>query len=110
MKSDNLAGSSLHRRKIIFFSVLAGAILLGVAAFFFRDSLAQGVEFLGRLQQQKDRFRDWINSFGIWGPLVFIGVQIGQVVFSPIPGELTGFLGGYIYGVWVSTFYSTGGL
>ncbi len=110
LKSENLAGSSLYRRKIIFFCILGGAILLGIAAFFFRDSLVQGVEFLGRLQEQKDRFRDWINSFGIWGPLVFIGVQVGQVVFSPIPGELTGFLGGYIYGVWVATFYSTVGL
>lgn len=78
--------------------------------FLFWDQLAQGVEFLERLQGQKDRFRNWINSFGIWGPVVFIAVQIGQVVFSPIPGELTGFLGGYIYGVWVATFYSTIGL
>ncbi len=110
MKTDHLAGSSLQRRKIIFFCLLGGVAVLSVLAFFFWDNLVQGFEFLERLQTQKARFRDWINSFGVWGPLVFIGVQVGQVVFSPIPGELTGILGGYIYGVWVSTIYSTIGL
>lgn len=110
LKSSDLAGSSLHRRKIIFFCLLVGAVGVGIGAFFFWDNLAKGFEFLSRLQEQKNRFRDWIDSFGIWGPLVFIGVQVGQVVFSPIPGELTGFLGGYIYGVWIATFYSTIGL
>ena len=110
MKADDLAGSSLHRRKIIFFCLLGGVAALAILTVFFWDSIIQVFEYLGRLQRQKDRFRDWINSFGLWGPLVFIGVQVGQVVFSPIPGELTGFLGGYIYGVWVSVIYSTIGL
>ncbi len=110
MKVDDIAGSSLRRRKIIFFCLLGGVAALAILTVFFWDSVAAGFEFLGRLQGQKDRFRDWIDSFGLWGPLVFIGVQVGQVVFSPIPGELTGFFGGYIYGVWVSVIYSTIGL
>lgn len=110
MSSDQIAGNSLHRRRIIFFCLLGGVALLAVLAFFFWDEILRGLEVLERLQSQKDRFRDWINSFGVWGPLVFILVQIGQVVFSPIPGELTGFLGGYIYGAWVATLYSTIGL
>ena len=65
---------------------------------------------LVKLQDKKEKFRDWIHSFGPWGPVVFIGVQVFQVVFSPIPGELTGFLGGYVYGAFVATIFSTIGL
>ena len=110
MNADYVDKSSLVRRRWIFLWVLAATVALAVLAAGFWEELAQGVAYLGKLQAQKDRFRDWINSFGLWGPLVFIGVQIGQVVFSPIPGELTGFLGGYIYGVWVASIYSTIGL
>ncbi len=110
MKADYVDKSSLVRRRRIFLWVLAGTVVLLALAAIFWEELAQGIAYLGQLQAQKDRFRDWINSFGLWGPLVFIGVQIGQVVFSPIPGELTGFLGGYIYGVWTATLYSTIGL
>ncbi len=95
---------------MIFFGALAALAILAVLAFFYWESVLQGWEFLSRVQTQKDRFRDWIDSFGVWSPVVFIGIQIFQVVFSPIPGELTGFLGGYIYGFWVATLYSTVGL
>ena len=110
MSTDRPPGNAHRRRKTIFFCALAATVFLAGLAVFFRNDIVQGFAFLGHLQAQKDRFRDWVNSFGLWGPLVFIGVQIGQVVFSPIPGELTGFLGGYIYGVWVATIYSTVGL
>ncbi len=108
--SDRPLGSGLLRRRTIFFSAAAGFLLLAALVFLYREELAGGVEFLARIQEKKERFRNWIFSFGAWGPLVFIGVQIFQVVFSPIPGELTGFLGGYIYGVWLATLYSTVGL
>ncbi len=110
MSTDRPLESALRRRKTIFFCALAATLFLAGLAVFCWNDIVQGFTFLGHLKAQKDRFRDWVNSFGLWGPLVFIGVQIGQVVFSPIPGELTGFLGGYIYGVWVATIYSTVGL
>ena len=43
-------------------------------------------------------------------PVIFIGLQALQVVISPIPGELTGILGGYLFGQWVGLLYSTIGL
>ena len=50
---------------------------------------------------------DFINSFGPLSVLVFIGLQILQVLFAPVPGEATGFIGGYIYGAVLGTIYST---
>jgi uncharacterized membrane protein YdjX (TVP38/TMEM64 family) len=53
---------------------------------------------------------DYVNSFGALSVVVFIGLQILQVLFAPIPGEVTGFIGGYIYGSVLGTIYSTIGL
>jgi len=50
------------------------------------------------------------NSSGWAAPFIFVGLQIGQVVFAPIPGDVTGFLGGYMFGVWGGFFLSTIGL
>lgn len=110
MAVDERQGEALRRRRKIFWAVLAVAALVALAGFYFRQDVPVWIDALQKLQAQKERFRDWINSFGAWGPAVFIAVQIGQVVFSPIPGELTGFLGGYVYGVGLSTLYSTIGL
>ncbi len=40
----------------------------------------------------------FINSFGTLAPVVFIVIQILQVLFAPIPGEATGFIGGFLFG------------
>jgi uncharacterized membrane protein YdjX (TVP38/TMEM64 family) len=51
-----------------------------------------------------------IKSFHPYDALVFIGLQILQVVFAPIPGEATGLIGGFLYGPILGTIYSTIGL
>ena len=86
---------------------LLAAVLL---AYLFWGQIDDAWAYLLKLHHQKEKFREWIHSFGPWGPAVFIGVQVFQVVFSPIPGELTGFLGGYVYGALTATIFSTIGL
>jgi len=58
--------------------------------------------------------REWIRaaveSFGWAAPLVFIGIQIAQVIAAPVPGEATGFIGGYLFGILPGFIYSTIGL
>lgn len=51
-----------------------------------------------------------VKSSGWAAPLIFVAIQIGQVLFAPIPGDVTGFLGGYIFGSWSGFFLSTIGL
>jgi len=41
---------------------------------------------------------------------VFIAIQALQVVLAPVPGEVTGFLGGYVFGEWLGFVYSSVGL
>jgi uncharacterized membrane protein YdjX (TVP38/TMEM64 family) len=54
--------------------------------------------------------RDLVKSSGIWGPLIFIGLQIVQVVVFIIPGEVTQFAGGFIFGTWIGTLLSVIGI
>jgi uncharacterized membrane protein YdjX (TVP38/TMEM64 family) len=58
----------------------------------------------------KDRFQDYLASFGPYSVFVFILVQVLQVLLSPLPGDVTGLLGGYLYGAVMGTLYSTIGL
>lgn len=52
----------------------------------------------------------YIKTFGPYGPIVFIGLQVLQVVAAPIPGEATGLIGGYLFGTFWGLIYSTIGL
>ncbi|NTW17596.1 MAG: TVP38/TMEM64 family protein [Syntrophaceae bacterium] len=57
----------------------------------------------------KDKVIAFIHSYP-YDELVFISLQVLQVIAAPIPGEATGLIGGYIYGPVLGTIYSTIGL
>ena len=58
----------------------------------------------------RESIHQLVKSSGWAAPLIFVAIQIGQVLFAPIPGDVTGFLGGYIFGAWNGFFLSTIGL
>jgi uncharacterized membrane protein YdjX (TVP38/TMEM64 family) len=62
------------------------------------------------LVSDREWMRSAVQSAGWAAALVLVGLQIGQVLFAPIPGELTGFLGGYMFGAWYGFLLSTIGL
>jgi uncharacterized membrane protein YdjX (TVP38/TMEM64 family) len=58
----------------------------------------------------REKLRGFLNSLG---PLSFIGfilLQALQVVAAPVPGEVTGLLGGFLYGPFLGLILSTLGL
>lgn len=58
----------------------------------------------------KEKIASFLDSFG---PLSFVGfimLQSAQVIISPIPGEVTGLIGGFIYGKFLGIILSTIGL
>ncbi len=65
---------------------------------------------LWHLLQDKEEFRRRLEAYGIWAPLVFVVFQVFQVLISPVPGELVGAAGGYVFGWFPSLVYSTIGL
>ena len=48
-------------------------------------------------------FRDYIQSFGAWGWVVLLGLQVLQVFVALIPGELLETAAGYAFGPLVGT-------
>jgi uncharacterized membrane protein YdjX (TVP38/TMEM64 family) len=58
----------------------------------------------------RDQVKVFIASFGSGAPLVFIIIQILQVLLAPFPGEATGFIGGFLFGPAKVCLYSSVGL
>jgi uncharacterized membrane protein YdjX (TVP38/TMEM64 family) len=67
-------------------------------------------QLLVELYRDRDFLEDCLQQAGVWAPVIFIGIQALQVVVSPIPGEVIGFLGGYLFGEALGFVYSTIGL
>jgi uncharacterized membrane protein YdjX (TVP38/TMEM64 family) len=68
------------------------------------------IRFIVRLYQDKKFLKETVKSWGWMAPLVFIAIQALQVIISPIPGEITGPVGGALFGTWLGLIYSTIGL
>ncbi len=63
-----------------------------------------------RFFSSRKRLNAYVASFGPYAPLMYIALQALQVLFAPIPGELTGFIGGFLFGIGPGLIYSTIGL
>ena len=92
----------MNRDIVIKITILLLLIIAGVFLFFYYDLYTF---FINR-----KKIVDFVNSFGPLSVVIFIGLQILQVVVAPIPGEVNGFIGGYLYGPVLGTLYSTIGL
>jgi uncharacterized membrane protein YdjX (TVP38/TMEM64 family) len=86
--------------------------LIYLSKFVLPDSYGQFMALLDAqdFENSKNTIKNFFESYGAWGQVVFIGVQILQVFFAPIPGQLTGFLGGFLFGFWQGLFLTTLGL
>ena len=62
------------------------------------------------LFSSRHELRAWIQGWGVWAPLVFIGIQALQVIVFIIPGEVAQILGGYLFGAWKGTLLSVLGI
>lgn len=51
-----------------------------------------------KLAKQPEAFRAWVDSYGFWGQLIFVGMVILQVIVALIPGEAIELAGGYAFG------------
>jgi uncharacterized membrane protein YdjX (TVP38/TMEM64 family) len=65
---------------------------------------------LGKFYTRRRRLARYLMSLGPYSAAAFMLLQALQVVVSPIPGELTGVVGGYVYGLNFGFLFSTVGL
>jgi len=55
---------------------------------------------------QGDIARDWILGFGFWAPLAYIGLFAMQILIAPMPGQFLGVMSGFVFGIFLGSFYS----
>jgi uncharacterized membrane protein YdjX (TVP38/TMEM64 family) len=94
-----------HRRLMVSFVVVAVVLIV---AFFFRDALIDTLSSAYQLLIDRERTEALIAASGPHvAPLIFMGIQLLQVILAPIPGEATGFIGGYLFGAARGFAYSS---
>ena len=98
-----------HQKKALIAAFVL-LVLLCVVAWIFRREIIDYTLAMWELLKDKEAFRQKIESYGAWAPAVFVVFQVFQVLVSPIPGELVGAAGGYVFGFFPSLVYSTIGL
>ena len=82
--------------------IALGAVIAGlVALYFWMDARGYLAVF-----ESTETLQEYVGSFGVWAPLVFILLQIAQVIFAPIPGNVTTLAGGAMFGFWPAMAYS----
>lgn len=92
-------------------SVLLATGLLCLVIFLTWTPLCKKIATWYALVTGREQVEVFLRAWGpIGAPLGFIGVQVLQVMFAPIPGEASGFAGGYLFGTLPGFAYSTIGL
>jgi len=100
----NIAGNTKTIIKIILICIFVLIIYL------FKTPLIENLIRFYNLLSDRENIKIFISSFGHFAPVVFIFIQILQVLFAPIPGEVTSFIGGYLFGSVNGFLYSSLGL
>lgn len=93
------------------FWLIAVCILAAIGLFLLVDSgIFHSYASLRVVLDNGEVLRRKFLHAGRLAPLFFVGLQMLQILFAPLPGEATGLLGGYLFGFWQGFFLSTIGL
>ena len=94
-------------QKIIIVAVLCFLVVMG---YLYRIHLWDKTTYYYGIFTDREQIKSFVTSFGRGAPVVFIIIQILQVLFAPFPGEATGFIGGFLFGAIKGFCYSSIGL
>ncbi len=90
--------------------IAAALALMMLAGYYFRSPLLEMWGTTYQVLTDREAVKTYILSWGMAAPVIFTGIQILQVVLAPIPGEATGFIGGFLFGALNGFLYSSIGL
>ena len=88
---------------LILFSICVAVLL----AYFYRIPIWEKIVQYYIFFSDGEKVKAFVTFFGPAAPLIFIIIQILQVMLAPIPGEATGFIGGYLFGTAKGFLYSS---
>lgn len=83
------------------------ALIAAGVVFYYYKPIWHAVTQAFTVLSDRERIEGFISLFGVGAPIVFMVIQILQVLLAPIPGEATGFAGGYLFGTIKGFLYST---
>ena len=83
--------------------ILVGVASAGLLVWWFWEDVQ-------RVWSDVEAARAWLQSLGVWGAMIFIGVNALQIVVAPLPGYATYLAAGYVFGPWWGGLYATLGL
>lgn len=92
--------------KYLILAALAAAVVLFLLIVY-RALIWDQFSHYYTLLTDREKTKAFISSFGTGAPLVFMLLQILQVMLAPVPGEATGFIGGYLFGAGQGFIYSS---
>lgn len=85
---------SVVRRRVV--SLLSILVFIGLFIFLFFAVGRPLIQFV----ENPEQFRAWLDSFGVWGRVIFLGMTLLQILIGIIPGEPLEIGAGYAFGVW----------
>lgn len=80
--------------KVVIVALIVAALVVYLAL----DIIFHGP--LMSLLSNRDKLVESVQSFGPFAPLLYILLQITQTVVAPIPGQIVGSVGGFLFGPW----------
>lgn len=86
----------MNKRRIIWYLLAIIPVLLLIFGYIFPSSFFSNQE----------QIRNFISSYGIFAPLVFIIIQILQIILTPISHYVVGIAGGFFFGTWLGFIYN----
>lgn len=103
-----MKGQGFHRLTGRWGLVLMGIFLvLSLILYFYGEGLWSWVVRFFYFLSDRDKISAYIEGFGSAAPWVFMLVQFLQVLLAPVPGEATGFIGGYLFGATKGFIFSS---
>ena len=103
-------GRSWHLGYKVWAFFVLGLLLASWFFWSWRYELWSLCQRLLQIFDERESVRRYVLSLGFLAPFAFIALQALQVIVSPVPGEATGFVGGFLFGEWLGLFYSIVGL
>ncbi|HSN70276.1 MAG TPA: TVP38/TMEM64 family protein [Steroidobacteraceae bacterium] len=102
----------LDRRTLISVGIPIGLLALLGAAYLWWTPFGDFVDKAIRLVRAEDReqLSQWIKSYGAWGPVVILGLMLGQTIVPVLPSLVPMIVAVVIYGAWWGGLLAWGGL
>ena len=88
--------SEKKKKRLLTVIIVLSLIFMGLVTWFVGKPLVQ-------FAKDPNGFRAWVNTHGIWGRVLYVGMIIFQVLVALIPGEPLEIAGGYAFGAWGGT-------